>query len=67
MERFDALTGDRNDDSVLTFDSTSRNEFTVENTGGCSCEQIIDGPGLGGGDTLFGSSKIVMEQWIDQF
>lgn len=47
---------------------TSRNKtvFTVEDTGGCSCEQIIDGLGLGEGHVLFGCSKSAIEHWIDQ-
>lgn len=61
-----ALTGPRNGDNVLNFDSRNKTQFTTEDTGGCSCEQIIDALGLGGGHVLFGCSKSVMQQWSDQ-
>ena len=39
-------------------------EFTVEDTHGCSCEQIIEAMALGWGHTKFGCSTGVMLQWI---
>jgi hypothetical protein len=41
-------------------------DFTVEDTRGCSCEQIIEAMGLGRGHTKFGCSTGVMLQWIAQ-
>jgi hypothetical protein len=38
--------------------------FTVADTGGCSCEQIIEAWDLGQGHTKFGCSTGVMLQWI---
>jgi predicted extracellular nuclease len=38
--------------------------FTIEDTAGCSCEQIIDELHLGSGHTKFGCSTGVMESWI---
>jgi hypothetical protein len=38
-------------------------EFNVVDTGGCSCEQIIDMKALGWGHTKFGCSTGVMLNW----
>jgi hypothetical protein len=38
--------------------------FTVEDTRGCSCEQIIEAMALGWGHTRFGCSTGAMLQWI---
>jgi hypothetical protein len=40
--------------------------FTIQDTAGCSCEQIIDELHLGSGHTKFGCSIGAMETWIDQ-
>jgi predicted extracellular nuclease len=39
--------------------------LTIWDTGGCSCEQIIDALGLGQGHEKFGCSTGVMKVWID--
>lgn len=52
--------------SNTIFESSNNTVFTTMDTGGCSCEQIIDGLGLGGGHVKFGCSKSAMQQWIDQ-
>ena len=39
--------------------------LTIWDTGGCSCEQIIDALGLGKGHEKFGCSTGVMRVWID--
>jgi len=39
--------------------------FTIEETAGCSCEQIIDALGLGKGHVKFGCSISAMEAWVD--
>jgi hypothetical protein len=38
--------------------------FTVEDTAGCSCDQIIAALGLGGGPRKFGCSAGVMDEWL---
>ncbi len=66
MNRF-ALTDDDGD-----FDTTSPPgggggpglSFTIEDTAGCSCEQIIDAQGLGKGHRKFGCSISAMEDWV---
>ncbi len=40
--------------------------FTIEETGGCSCEQIIDALDLGMGHVKFGCSISAMLDWIAQ-
>ena len=60
------LTGPRANDTVLTFETDNRTEYSTADTGGCSCEQIIAAQGLGGGHQVFGCSKSAMQQWIDQ-
>ena len=39
--------------------------FTIEETGGCSCEQIIEAVGVGRGHEKFGCSLGLMRGWID--
>jgi hypothetical protein len=39
--------------------------FTLFDTAGCSCEQIIDQLGLGDGPRKFGCPVDVMHQWVD--
>ena len=56
-------------DSDLTFDTikkgkpTSRS-YTTTDTGGCSCEQIIDELDLGNGHRKHGCSNGVMDRWV---
>jgi len=58
-----------NDDT--TFDTTPPKRggagkvFTLADTAGCSCAQIIEALGLGEGDTKFGCSSSAMRQWIE--
>jgi hypothetical protein len=58
-----------NDDAI--FDTIrpkrggSGNVFTLADTAGCSCAQIIDALGLGEGDTKFGCSSSAMSEWIE--
>ena len=39
--------------------------FTIEDTAGCSCEQIIEAQDLGAGHVKFGCSIGAMREWID--
>ncbi len=47
-----------------TFESDNKTVFTIADTGGCSCEQIIARLGLGGGQTRYGCSKSALSGWI---
>lgn len=39
--------------------------FDLQDTAGCSCEQIIEAQGLGNGHTKFGCSIGAMENWVE--
>ena len=41
-----------------------KSRFTTTDTAGCSCEQIIQRTGSGGGHDKFGCSNSLMESWI---
>ena len=41
------------------------NSYTIEDTAGCSCEQIIEALGLGLGHTYHGCSISAMDYWIE--
>ena len=59
-------------DEDMIFDTESpkgkgpQASFTIEDTAGCSCEQIIDELGLGKGHTKFGCSISAMDDWVNQ-
>ena len=42
-----------------------RREFTIDDTAGCSCSQIIENLGLGNGHVKFGCSLDAMEEWVE--
>ena len=48
----------------FTFESTHRTVITIADTGGCSCEQIIENLGLGGPHTLYGCTNSAIRTWI---
>ena len=58
-------------DGDLDFDTTSptgkgpQRSYTATDTGGCSCEQIIEAQGLGVGHTKFGCSISAMDDWVN--
>lgn len=52
-------------DTVAPNGNGSGDVFTTTDTAGCSCEQIIDGLGLGGGHVKFGCSVGAMRSWVD--
>jgi hypothetical protein len=58
-----------NDDAI--FDTTPpkggepREVFTLADTAGCSCAQLIEALGLGKGHTKFGCSSGAMREWIE--
>jgi len=39
--------------------------YWIEDTAGCSCEQIIEAQGLGGGHAKHGCSISVMDDWVE--
>jgi len=57
-----------NEDGV--FDTTAPKgkgpgkSFDLQDTAGCSCEQIIEAQGLGNGHTRFGCSISAMDDWV---
>jgi hypothetical protein len=58
-------------DEDTTFDTKApkgkgpRKAFTIEDTAGCSCEQIVEELALGKGHVKFGCSISAMEEWVD--
>jgi hypothetical protein len=54
------------------FDTTTPNgkppkrSYSLQDTAGCSCEQIIEALHLGEGHQKFGCSNGAMENWIEQ-
>ena len=54
-------------DGDTTFDTNGKQSpaYTLEDTAGCSCEQIIENLNLGSGHTKFGCSNSAMKDWID--
>jgi hypothetical protein len=56
-------------DGDQVFDTSPRGKgpvetFTLEDTGGCSCEQIVDVLGLGGGHLMHGCNVGLMRRWV---
>jgi hypothetical protein len=61
-----ALTDDDGDfDTVIKGKGKGPNRsYTIEDTAGCSCEQIIEMQGLGEGHTTHGCSISAMDDWF---
>jgi hypothetical protein len=53
-------------DSRFDTAGTDKVSFTLIDTAGCSCEQIIERTGLGAGHAKFGCSVGVMKDWVEQ-
>jgi predicted extracellular nuclease len=53
-----------NGDLIFDTVGTPANPFTIQQTAGCSCEQIIVQLGLGNGQRKHGCSQGTMEDWI---
>lgn len=62
--RFALVDGDGTFDTNAPRGRGPRRSFTIEDTAGCSCEQIIDELGAGMGHSFFGCSISLMEEWI---
>jgi hypothetical protein len=59
-----------NDEVPLVFDQAlpqagSERTYTLGDTAGRSCEQIIEAQDLGNGHTKFGCSNSAMEEWVE--
>ncbi|HEX7184684.1 MAG TPA: thrombospondin type 3 repeat-containing protein, partial [Thermoanaerobaculia bacterium] len=53
-----------NGDGIFDTVGTPADPFTVQQTAGCSCDQIITALGLGNGQRKHGCSNGTMEDWI---
>ena len=59
-----ALIDDDFDFDTVKKGKGNNRSFTTEDTGGCSCEQIIEEQGLGNGHTKHGCSNGAMDNWV---
>jgi hypothetical protein len=60
------VTGDFKFDTTIVGDSWGPNRsYTIEDTAGCSCEQIVAEQGLGDGHLIHGCSIGAMDNWVD--
>ena len=64
VNRWALVDGDGMFDSVSPRGRGSRRSYTIDDTAGCSCEQIIEARGLGNGHTRFGCSNGNMRRWV---
>jgi len=64
MNRWALIDGDGKFDTRTANDKEPKRTFTLQDTGGCSCMQIIEKLGLGEGHRKHGCSTGEMEQWI---
>ena len=64
VNRFALMDGDGLFDTTPPKGKGPRRSYTIADTTGCSCTQIIDGLGLGNGHTKFGCSISAMDAWV---
>ena len=64
VNRFALVDGDDVFDTTSPKGKGPRRGYTIANTTGCSCTQIIDALGLGNGHTKFGCSISAMDDWV---
>ncbi|MDI1447417.1 choice-of-anchor L domain-containing protein [Polyangium sp. 6x1] len=64
VNRFADTDGDGVFDTVLPKGVGPQRTYTLEDTGGCSCTQIIEALGVGDGHMKFGCSISVMDTWV---
>ncbi len=62
--RFADIDGDGVFDTTIPIGNGPQKSFTIEDTLGCPCEQIIAAQWLGRGHTKFGCCISAMEEWI---
>jgi hypothetical protein len=65
VNRFALTDDDDIFDTRIPAGKKPQRAFTIADTAGCSCEQIIAALGLGQGHTKFGCSISAMEEWIE--
>ena len=66
INRFVLADGDGNFDSTAPRGRGPQKSFAIEDTSGCSCDQIIEALGLRQGHSKFGCSISAMEDFIAQ-
>ncbi len=64
VDHFALVDGDRTFDTA-TAKAVVPSQFTLDDTGGCSCDQIIGRLGLGAGQRKYGCTLDTMLSWID--
>jgi hypothetical protein len=64
MNRWALIDGDGTFDTRTPNGKAPKRGYTLQDTAGCSCEQIIDEMGLGEGHRKFGCSSGEMDEWI---
>ena len=64
VNRFALVDGDAEFDTTPPKGVGPRRSYTIADTTGCSCTQIIDALGLGNGHTKFGCSISAMDEWV---
>ena len=62
--RFALTDGDFNFDTTAPNGKDPGRSYSITDTAGCSCEQIVDAQGLGNGHIKFGCSISVMDDWV---
>ncbi|MCA9525289.1 MAG: thrombospondin type 3 repeat-containing protein [Myxococcales bacterium] len=67
VNRFALIDGDGVFDTVSPRGRGPRRSYTIQDTHGCSCSQIIEALDLGEGHTKFGCSISAMDDWIATF
>ena len=65
VNRFADIDGDGNFDTVAPKGNGPQRSYTVADTQGCGCTQIIAICGYGKGHSKFGCSISVMDEWTD--
>lgn len=65
VNRWADIDGDGTFDTQPSEGTGPQVEFTLLDTGGCSCSQIIEALGIGLGHEKFGCSLGIMRRWVD--
>lgn len=64
VNRWADVDGDGTFDTVEPNGTGPQVTFTMEDTGGCSCDQIIEALGIGEGHQKYGCSLGIMRRWV---
>lgn len=65
VNRFALVDGDDIFDTTAPKGKGPGRGYTIADTTGCSCTQIVEAQGLGNGHTKFGCSIDAMDDWLD--